>query len=174
MKLIRTKFNKLFIIKNKNYYDRRGFLKEIFSKSKVKFNTVFQYFSVSKKNVFRGLHFQLPQQSKLITVVKGEIIDYCLDLRKNSKTFKKIFKIRLSDRTYSSIIIPKGIAHGFYTISDETILIYNNNCYRSTKEYGINVLDKEIGIKLNSNTIISKKDKKNLYLNEFLNIYKTL
>lgn len=174
MKLIKTKFNKLYIIKNKNNYDRRGFLKEIFNKSTINFNTVFQYFSVSKKNVFRGLHFQLPQQSKLITVVKGEIIDYCLDLRKKSKTFKKIFKIRLSERNYSSIIVPKGIAHGFYTISDEAILIYNNNNYRSTKEYGINVADKKIGIKLKQSTIISEKDKKNLYLNDFLNIHKTL
>lgn len=174
MKLIKTKFNKLYIVKNKNNHDRRGFLKEIFDKSAINFNTVFQYFSVSKKNVFRGLHFQLPQQSKLITVVKGEIIDYCLDLRKKSKTFKKIFKIRLSDRNYSSIIVPKGIAHGFYTISDEAILIYNNDNHRSTKEYGINVIDKKIGIKLKSGTIISDKDKKNLYLNDFLNIHKTL
>lgn len=174
MKILKTKFNELYVIKNKSHIDRRGFLKEIFNKHKINFDTVFQYFSVSKKNVFRGLHFQIPQQSKLITVVKGEIIDYCLDLRKKSKTFKKIFKIKLNDRNISSIIIPRGIAHGFYTLSDEAILIYNNNNYRSSKEYGINIRDKYLDIKIKPNTIISEKDKKNSSLVEFLNIHKSL
>ena len=98
------------IIKSKIYKDKRGSLKEIF-KSK-DYNKKFKFFLLvsSKKNVFRGFHFQKPkQQEKLVVVVKGKIIDYCIDLRKKSKTFGKVFKFTLKEK--SVLLVPKGFAH---------------------------------------------------------------
>ena len=174
MKVIKTNFQGILLIQNELHFDTRGYLKEIFSNNKIKFKNKFQYYSISKKNVFRGLHFQKPQQSKIVSVIKGEIYDYALDLRKNSKTFKKIFRIKLTDKALSTIVIPKGFAHGFLSLKNNTILIYNNDNYRSKNEFGIHVHDPELKINLRPGIKISKKDKKNLYLKDFLNIYKTL
>ena len=82
------------IIKSKLHKDKRGSLKEIFRSKD--YNKKFKFFLLvsSKKNVFRGFHFQKrKQQEKLVLVVKGKIIDYCIDLRKNSKTFEVNFQI---------------------------------------------------------------------------------
>jgi dTDP-4-dehydrorhamnose 3,5-epimerase len=175
MKIIHTNFENLFLIYSQLHMDKRGSLKEFFNKKQFNFDCKFQYFSNSKKNVFRGFHFQLPQQSKIVTVVKGEIIDYCLDLRKNSKTFLQIFSTKLKPNQISSIIIPKGFAHAFLSLSNENIILYTNDNYRnSKKEYGINFLDQKISIKLPKNIIVSEKDKKNMYLNEFFSIYGSL
>ena len=96
MIIIKTKFKNLKLIKNKNFVDKRGLLREIYKKKVLKKNFIFDYFSISKKNVVRGLHFQFPQQEKIVTVLKGEILDFSLDLRKNSKTFLRFFKTKLS------------------------------------------------------------------------------
>ena len=88
MNKIKTNFKGLFIIEGKNNIDNRGLLREIFKKKIINKNFLFDYYSISKKNVIRGLHFQKKnQQAKFIIVLKGEILDFCLDLRKNSKTF---------------------------------------------------------------------------------------
>lgn len=108
MKKIKTKFNGLFLIKTKNNYDNRGFLREIYMRKNFKKNFIFDYYSLSKRNTVKGLHFQLNKpQDKLIIILKGKIIDYCLDLRKNSKTFLNLFKIKLSSkrgRHYSCLL----------------------------------------------------------------------
>ena len=92
MKIIKTKFSNLLIFQGKKNKDSRGHLVEIFKQNLIKNKLKFDYFTTSKKNVLRGMHFQLKkQQDKLITVIKGKIIDFSIDLRKNSKTFGKIF-----------------------------------------------------------------------------------
>lgn len=156
------------IIKSKIYKDKRGSLKEIF-KSK-DYNKKFKFFLLvsSKKNVFRGFHFQKrKQQEKLVVVVKGKIIDYCIDLRKKSKTFGKVFKFTLKEK--SVLLVPKGFAHGYTGVSKESLIVYCLSEYRYRKlERGISLFDKNIKINLKKNKLIlSERDKKNYTISEF-------
>tara|TARA_B100001057_G_C22178224_1_gene692227 strand:+ start:50 stop:565 length:516 start_codon:yes stop_codon:yes gene_type:complete len=156
------------IIKSKLHKDKRGSLKEIFKSKDYKKKFKFFLLVSSKKNVFRGFHFQKrKQQEKLVVVVKGKIIDYCIDLRKKSKTFGKIFKYTLKEK--SVLLVPKGFAHGYTGISKENIIVYFLSEYRYSKfEQGISLFDKAVKINLNKNKlIISEKDKRNYTISEF-------
>jgi dTDP-4-dehydrorhamnose 3,5-epimerase len=171
MKIISTKFSGLKIIQSKNYRDSRGFFKEDFKKKFFKDkNFVFGCTSTSKKNVLRGLHLQTKfPQGKYVSVLKGAILDVVVDLRKNSKTFGKHFKIILSDNNSRSIFIPAGFAHGFLSLKKENIVYYYCTNYRSAPhEVGLLWNDKDLKIKWPSiKPKISKKDRKNLKLSEF-------
>ena len=99
MKIIKTKFDGLYVFQGEIFKDKRGFLREIFKKKLIKDRMVFSVVSSSKKNVIRGLHFQKRNsQAKFVTVIKGEILDVAVDLRKNSKTFGKYYKIILNEK----------------------------------------------------------------------------
>ena len=88
----KTKFKGLFIYKNKNFKDKRGYFREIIRENKLSKKFPFLVMSFSKQNVVRGLHIQTKNsQGKFVTVVKGKIFDVAVDLRKNSKTFGKTF-----------------------------------------------------------------------------------
>ena len=171
MKIISTKFSGLKIIQSKNYRDSRGFFKEDFKKRFFKDkNFVFGCTSTSKKNVLRGLHLQTKfPQGKYVSVLKGAILDVVVDLRKNSKTFGKHFKIILSDNNSRSIFIPAGFAHGFLSLKKENIVYYYCTNYRSAPhEVGLLWTDKDLKIKWPSiKPKISEKDKKNLKFSEF-------
>lgn len=170
-----TKFKNLKIIYSPVHKDNRGFFREVFKKrsfSKKKF--VFTCLSSSKKNVLRGLHLQKKfAQGKYLSVIKGEIFDVAVDLRKKSKTFGKFFSIKLSDKNGLSIFIPEGFAHGFIGLKKENIISYHCTNYRSKKN--------EIGIKWNDpnfkirwpvkKPILSKKDKQNISFNDYLKNY---
>ena len=175
MKIISTKFSGLKIIKSKCYKDNRGFFKEDFKKKFFKNKKfVFGCASSSKKNVIRGLHLQTKfSQEKYVSVVKGAILDVAVDLRKNSKTFGKHFKIILSDVNSKSIFIPAGFAHGFLGLKKENIIYYYCTNYRSSKhEIGLLWNDKDLKIKWPKiKPKISKKDKKNLKFTEFKNLF---
>lgn len=177
MEKIKTKFKGLFLIKTKNNYDNRGFLREIYIRKNFNKNFIFDYYSLSKKNTVKGLHFQMNKpQDKLIILLKGRIIDYCLDLRKNSKTFLNLFKIKLSAKKGDALFVPAGFAHGYRAIDKENLVLYKNTEYRDKKsEMGINIFDKQFSLGLNVNKFISsKKDKANMSLAEFLKLYKSL
>lgn len=160
----KNNFKEVLIIKQKIYKDFRGYFKEIFLKKFFKNkNFIFHYYTLSKKNVIRGLHFQKKfQQEKLIYVSKGKILDVILDLRKKSKTFGKYFSVILSEKNRKALYIPKGFAHGYYCFNNNTILNYMlTNYYKPRFEDGIIWNDKEIKIKWPiKNPILSKKDKK--------------
>ena len=165
MRIISTKIYGLKIIKSKNFYDQRGFFREVFKKKKIKNNFVFGCLSKSKKNVLRGLHLQTKfSQAKLITILKGKIYDVIVDLRKRSKTFGKSFSITLSDDEPRSIIIPRGCAHGYLGLGRENIIYYLCDNYRSKKnEVGIMWNDKDLAIKWPiKKPLISLKDSKNI------------
>ena len=107
MKIIKTKIKDLLIVKQKNNLDKRGGLRETFNKKILKKKFVFEYCTTSKAGALRGFHFQHKfQQAKYVNVLKGKIMDCVIDLRKNSKTFGKIFKIILSDKNCLSLFIP--------------------------------------------------------------------
>ena len=99
MKIKKTKFKDLMVINGIKHQDKRGYLRELILEKLIKRKFKFQILSVSKKNVLRGLHFQVRKpQGKLISVLKGEIFYVAVDLRKNSKTYGKYFSIKLSEK----------------------------------------------------------------------------
>ena len=166
----KTKFKDLFIIKQKNNSDKRGNLRETFNDRILKKKFVFEYCTTSKKNVFRGFHFQIKnKQSKYVNVVKGKILDVVIDLRKNSKTFGKVFSIVLSKKNALGLYIPAGFAHAYYSYDKENIIYYKlDNYYNPKYESGIIYNDPSINIKWpKKKMIISKKDRKLLTINQF-------
>ena len=170
MIIIKTKFKGLLIIKQKNNKDKRGNLRETFNDRKLKKKFVFEYCTTSKKNVLRGFHFQSKfKQSKFVNVIKGKILDVVIDLRKNSKTFGKTFKIILSQKNALSLYIPAGFAHAYYSYDKENIIYYKlDNYYAPKYESGIVYNDKNLDIKWPKKKMrISKKDKNLLTLEEF-------
>ena len=169
MKVIKTKFKGLKIIKSKIYYDNRGYFREIAKKKILDKNFLFDCMSQSKKNVLRGLHFQKKDpQAKLVTVAYGKIFDVAVDLRKNSKTFGKYFSIILSDNIGISIIIPEGFAHGFYCMSSKCIVYYKCTKYRDkNSEMSLAWNDKSIKIKWpTTKPILSIKDSTGISIKE--------
>ena len=151
MKIVKTKFSGLKIIVSPKFSDERGEFRELFKKKILKENAEFKFtcFSKSKKNVLRGLHLQKPNaQGKYITVIKGKILDVAVDLRRQSRTYKKSFKIILSSKNCKSVYIPKGFAHGFCTLKDSTSVLYKvDNSYNKESESGIIWNDDTLNIK---------------------------
>ena len=146
MKIISTKIKGLMIIKQDSFNDKRGFLRithneMIFKKKKF----VFEYCTNSKKNALRGFHFQHKfLQAKYVNVIKGKILDCVIDLRKNSSTFGKVFKIILSEKNCISLYIPKGFAHAFFSFDKINIIYYKlSNYYKPEFEDGIKWNDKK-------------------------------
>ena len=178
MRIIKTKFFGLKIVKSKKNNDLRGNLVETYRKKILKGkNLIFDYKVLSKKNVLRGLHFQYNfQQIKYVTVLKGRVLDCVVDLRRNSKTFGKTFKMILSDKNCLSLYVPEGFAHSYYSYKKTNIVYYKlTNYYKPQFESGINVLDKSLKINWPSKKlIISKKDKILPNLSDFKKKFKTL
>ena len=149
MKIKKTKFKGLLVLNGVKHEDKRGYLRELVLEKLINRKFKFQILSVSKKNVLRGLHFQIRKpQGKLISVIKGEIFDVAVDIRQNSKTFGKHFSIRLNDENCTSVFIPPGFAHGFLTLKKENIICYSLTEYRSPKdERSIKYNDPKLKIK---------------------------
>jgi len=175
MKITKTKFLGLKVVQSKIYKDNRGFFKEDFKNKFFKNKKfVFGCTSSSREKVLRGLHLQTQfTQEKYLSILKGSILDVVVDLRKNSKTFGKHFKIILSDKNAKSLFIPAGFAHGFLGLEKENIIYYYCTNYRSAKhEIGIRWNDKDLKIKWPIKTpIITKKDNKNLTFKDFKKLY---
>ena len=164
MKLIKTKFKDLIVFEKKNFTDNRGYFLELYKRKIIKKDFPFTCISYSKKNVIRGLHLQTKNtQAKYVSVLKGKILDVVVDLRKNSKTYGKTFKIILSEKNSKSLYIPEGFAHGFSCFGKENIVIYSCTNYRNTSgERGILWNDKTLSIDWKiKKPIVSIKDKNN-------------
>lgn len=171
----------LLLIEPKIFEDDRGFFFESFNKAKYKeilgenIDLVQDNISVSKKNVLRGLHFQSPPfaQGKLVTVIKGRVLDVAVDLRKDSITYGQSQSIELSAENKFQFWIPPGFAHGFLALEDDTIFSYKCSNYYSPKhENTILWNDPNLGIdwKVN-NPIISEKDKYGEEFSTFVSPY---
>ena len=176
MKIERTILEGVFIINNFNASDDRGLFVKTFNKNLfLEFNLNFEikesYFSTSKKNVVRGMHFQLPpfDHEKLVFVPKGSVIDVVLDLRKNSSTYKKYISVELSGENKKSIFIPKGLAHGFKSLADDTITVYNvASEYNPGADAGIHYNSFSFDWKVQE-PIISERDTEFIGLSSFCN-----
>ena len=165
MKIIKTRFKDFLIFKSKNFYDIRGYFREVLIEKLIKKKFKFIVVSKSKKNVLRGLHMQKKfQQGKYISVVKGKILDVVVDCRKKSKTFGKHFKIIISEKNSKSIYVPPGFIHGFLGLERENIVVYSCTEYRNKEsELGVKWNDKDLKINWSiKKPILSIKDKKNL------------
>jgi len=146
MKIEKTALEGVYVINNFNRSDNRGlfvknFNKTTFQKNNLDFEIKESYYSMSNKNVIRGMHFQLPphDHDKLVYVPKGSILDLVVDLRKKSKTYKQYISINLSEENMKSIFIPRGMAHGFKSLVNDTITVYNVNTeYNNIADTGIN------------------------------------
>jgi dTDP-4-dehydrorhamnose 3,5-epimerase len=172
----KTQFKDLLVVKQRNNIDKRGSLRETYNNKILKKKFIFDYCTISKRNVLRGFHFQTKfTQSKYVNVIKGKILDVVIDLRKNSKTFGKTFKIILSAKNALSLYVPKGFAHAYYSYEKENIIYYKlDNFYAPKYEYGIVYNDKSLKIKWPKKIITSEKDKKLLTFNEFKKKFKGL
>ena len=172
MKLIKTDIPGIVIIEPKVFGDDRGYFVETFRKDKLEEFLGFKVDfcqdneSKSKRGVLRGLHYQLPPfaQSKLVRVVKGRVWDVAVDIRKDSPTFSKYVAVELSEENKKQLFIPRGFAHGFLVLEDDTIFSYKvDNYYAPEYDRGIAYNDSEIGInwQLRENELLlSNKDKK--------------
>ena len=166
-----TEINDVKILKPEIFSDHRGSLFESYNKRV--FNEYLKNFSPIQDNetksnfgVLRGIHFQKSpfEQSKLVRVIKGEVQDIAVDLRPNSKTYKKYISVILNDKNNKQIFIPRGFGHAFLTLSSDAIVLYKvDQYYNKDYDSGIKYDDSSIGIKweLSHNEIIlSDKDKK--------------
>ena len=164
-----TPLDGAFIIENKKFEDERGFFLRFwdankFSKSGLNSNVIQCNTSYTKiKGTIRGLHYQISphEESKLIWCIKGEIFDVIVDLRPESKTFKKWFSIQLTSDNYKMLYVPEGFANGFQSLKDEVKIFYQNSqYYASESERGIRWNDPTFNINWPLKpTLISKKDK---------------
>tara|TARA_B100000029_G_C17398859_1_gene896278 strand:+ start:53 stop:565 length:513 start_codon:yes stop_codon:yes gene_type:complete len=155
------------------FKDLRGSFQELFLKKKINLNFKFSAVSFSKKNVIRGLHFQIKKpQIKLVTVLKGKIIDYCINLRKNSDDFGKVYRFVLTPGKI--LLIPKFYAHGMGCLEKRNIFFYHLSEYRHPQyEMGIKYDDSDLKLKWNiKKPIISKRDLNHISLKEFKKRFK--
>jgi len=168
----------VILIETKQFLDNRGFFLESFKKSEFETNGIYVNFiqdnlSHSIKGVLRGLHYQKhpKAQAKLVTVIRGEIFDVAVDIRKNSPTFGKWVSQILSEQNHKSLYVPEGFAHGFCVMSDEADVLYKvNNEYSSENERGIIWNDPTLDISWpTENPILAKKDSDLPTLNEIDN-----
>lgn len=149
MQIVETYLKDLLILQPKIHVDPRGYFYESFKQSTLNVDFVQENQSMSKKNVFRGFHFQTGEfaQAKLVRVIKGSVMDIVIDLRKDSLTCGKVFQLELSDTNHFQMFVPRGFAHGFITLQDDTIFQYKcDNYYNKQYESGINPLDGDLQI----------------------------
>lgn len=168
-----TKIKDVYIIDVKTYGDNRGYFMETYKESDFKeaglnYNFVQDNQSSSRKGVLRGLHFQKTHpQAKLVRVIKGEVFDVAVDLRKNSPTYGQWVGVVLSEENKRQFMIPRGFAHGFVVMSDYAEFAYKcDELYHPEDEGGIMWNDPAIGIEWPEvgEIILSEKDKIHLSL----------
>ena len=178
MTFTRTAIPDVVIIEPKVHGDSRGYFVETFRQDKLEeflgyqINFCQDNESKSSKGVLRGLHYQLPPhaQTKLVRVIHGRVLDVAVDIRKNSPTFGKYVAVELSGENKKQLLIPRGFAHGFVVLEDDTVFAYKvDNYYSPECDRGIAFDDKNLNIdwilkkeELN----LSAKDTKQPKLNE--------
>lgn len=175
----KIKFDDAYLIKPQVFQDDRGFFLESFSEKEFRKNGIDTKFvqdnhSLSKeRGVLRGLHFQLSPytQSKLVRVVAGSVYDVIVDLRKKSSTFGQWQGFELTANNFKILYVPKGFAHGFCTLEENTEFLYKcDDLYMPNHDSGIiwNDSDLKIDWPIKSEPIISEKDQKQQDFKEFV------
>lgn len=178
MTITKTNIEGCVVIEPTIFEDNRGAFFESYNKKALEhylgmpIDFVQDNHSISAKGVLRGLHFQNGTfaQTKLVRVIRGEVIDIVVDIRKQSNSFGEYFKIRLSEENKKMLFIPKGLAHGFLTLDNNTQFIYKcDQYYKKEAEGGIIYNDPDLNIDWefpSDRLILSEKDKKLPFLKE--------
>ena len=158
--------------------DSRGFFtrtydSKLFSEHGINMDWVQENHSRSEqKGIIRGLHFQFPPfaESKLVRAIKGAVLDVFVDLRAGSETFGQWDSVELSEQNMNMVLVPRGFAHGFCTLTEISEVLYKvDNFYSPEHEGGIYYMDETLGIEWPvSNALLSDKDKGQPSLKEFI------
>ena len=154
MRIIKTDIPDLLIIEPDVFKDDRGYFFESYNEENFHKHGILNRFlqdneAFSSYGVIRGLHYQLGQyaQAKLVRVVTGKVFDVAVDLRKDSPTFLKSFGIELSAENKRQFLVPRGFAHGYSVLENNTIFAYKcDNIYNKKSERSIHPLDKTLNI----------------------------
>ena len=155
MKIEELEIEGCWLLTSSLFNDERGSFREWFTSEKIfdetsfRFETAQSNISTSKKGALRGLHYSLSPvgQSKIITCARGSIVDVVVDIRPTSKTDKKWISVDLSGSEAKSIMIASGLAHGFISLEDESVVTYQQTSrYSPSEEFGINPFDPEVGV----------------------------
>ena len=178
MNVIKTEIEGVFVIEPQVFGDERGYFFESFNAERFRAQTgaevtfVQDNESRSKRGVLRGLHFQRApyEQAKLVRVVQGRVLDVAVDIRPESPTFGKYVMTELSGENHRQMFIPKGFAHGYVVLEDDTVFQYKcDEYYHPEYEGGIAWNDPQIGIEWGipeREIILSDKDRKHPILKE--------
>lgn len=170
MNYIQTEIDGVWIIEPKIFSDPRGYFMEAFKQQEFdatigQINFIQDNESKSSFGTLRGLHYQKGDycQAKLVRVIKGEVLDVAVDLRKSSPTFGKHISVLLSDDNKRQLFIPRGFAHGFLVKSEEAVFTYKvDNIYAPQAEASIIYNDPALGIDwpiADSQLVMSEKDR---------------
>ena len=172
MTVTETKLPGVYIIEPRVFSDSRGWFMETYSKKKTpqidcEFIQDNHSFSL-EKGTLRGIHFQNPpmEQAKLVRCIRGALMDFVVDLRPDSDTYKQWISVKLTAENKKQLFIPRGFGHAFVTLTDNTEIEYKADNYYSQEHDGtILWSDSDIGIDWGiDNPILSEKDKKALLL----------
>lgn len=167
MKITNTPLAGCFVLEPQVFGDARGSFMESYNEQKfpAKVHFVQDNQSISQKGVLRGLHFQKGEhaQAKLVRVIRGEVLDVAVDIRPDSETFGQHFSIILNAENNKQLFVPRGFAHGFAVLEDNTIFAYKcDNFYHKEAESGIIYNDPDIAIDWmldDDEIMLSDKDK---------------
>jgi len=155
MNFTRTNIPDVVVVEPLVHGDDRGYFVETFRQDKLeeflgyKINFCQDNESKSSKGVLRGLHYQLPPhaQTKLVRVIQGKVLDVAVDIRKRSPTFGQHISIELSSENKKQLLVPRGFAHGFVVLEDDTVFAYKVDSYYSPQcDRGIAFDDLDLGI----------------------------
>ena len=183
MNFIRTDIPDVVIVEPKVHGDDRGYFIETFRADKLeeflgyKINFCQDNESKSSRGVLRGLHYQLAPaaQTKLVRVISGRVLDVAVDIRKGSSTFGKHMAVELTSENKRQLLVPRGFAHGFVVLEDDTVFAYKvDNYYSPENDRGIAFDDEALGIDWKvalSELNLSSKDKVQPKLSETDDIF---
>lgn len=183
MNFIRTAIPDVVIIEPKVHGDERGYFVETFRADKLeeflgyKINFYQDNESKSSRGVLRGLHYQLAPsaQTKLVRVIRGRVLDVAVDIRKGSPTFGKHVSVELTSENKRQLLVPRGFAHGFVVLEDDTVFAYKvDNYYSPENDRGILFSDEALGIDwqvAHDELNLSAKDKVQPKLNDTNDIF---
>jgi len=178
MNFIKTKIPDVIILEPQVHGDERGYFIETFRQDKLEdflgytINFCQDNESKSSKGVLRGLHYQLAPaaQTKLVRVIQGSVLDVAVDIRKGSPTFGEHVAVKLTAENKKQMLVPRGFAHGFVVLEDDTVFAYKvDNYYSPENDRGVAFNDPAIGIDWTIDTSLLKlsdKDTKQPRLNE--------
>ncbi len=180
MQLTHTNLKDSFILEPEVFGDHRGYFYEFFNQKTFRELTgldigfVQDNLAKSQKGVLRGFHFQKGKyaQAKLVSVFQGAVLDVIIDLRKNSETFGKHFSIVLSAKNKKQLFVPRGFAHAYLCLEDDSLFYYKiDNHYSQENESGIVYDDPTINFNWNfsDEIFLSEKDKKLPYFKDIFN-----